>query len=239
MPLRDGIFSVPILRTHMATMHSSRSDAIPSISTSLVTDEELLFRFVHDGDSAAFRELVEAHYSLVNGVCRQVLQHEADAEDACQATFIVLAKQGHKVRDANSLAGWLYRVAYRVASRLRKSRQKMQSVDFKDLQDSVDDELARICNRENILVLHEELSRLPRKYRDPLVLHYLEFHTRGEIASQLDTTDASIKARLARARRNVSTCLRHLLVEISVVWTRFASSLSWMWGPAPTPPGFS
>jgi DNA-directed RNA polymerase specialized sigma24 family protein len=148
---------------HKNAYAASPSAATVPTRTSLAADAELLFRFVHDRDDAAFYELVKTHLSLVIGVCRQVLQNESDADDACQATFIILAKQGHKVRDPNSLASWLYRVAYRVSCSVRKERRDGPVADGNEERLTDDDVLSKICHRETLLILHEELSRNSRR----------------------------------------------------------------------------
>src|SRR5262245_5167365 len=85
------------------------------------TDGQLLRRFAAHRDQGAFAVLVHRHGPLVYGVCRNILRSQHDAEDAFQATFLVLARRAGAIREGQALGGWLYRVAYRVAMKLRRS----------------------------------------------------------------------------------------------------------------------
>src|SRR5215831_12326904 len=86
------------------------------------TDGELLRRYVQDCDAAAFEVLVWRHGTLVYNVCRRLLRHEPDVEDAFQATFVVLARKAHTISERDALAHWLYRVAVRIAWKLHARR---------------------------------------------------------------------------------------------------------------------
>jgi len=173
-----------------------------------LADSQLLARFVDQRDQEAFAGLLYRHGPLVLGVCRQLLRDSHDAEDAFQATFLVLARKAGKVRHGESLAGWLYRVAYRIALNARASaaqrKQQESQVGEMATASPVPDEAAW---QELRPVLHEEVSRLPAKYRLPVVLCYLQSKTNEEAALELGCPVGTLKGRLNRARDLLRTRL--------------------------------
>jgi RNA polymerase sigma-70 factor (ECF subfamily) len=160
------------------------------------TDRQLLDRFTLQRDEAAFAELVRRHGSMVLSACRRVLSHEQDAEDAFQATFLVLARKAAAIRVGDSLAGWLYRVALRLALRARSVRSRQQ---FTELTDAIA-HTASLPQQALDTILDEELRRLPEQYRSAVVLCYLESRTQSEAALLLATTENAVNSRLKRAR---------------------------------------
>lgn len=190
------------------------SHAVPRGPAIAPTDGELLVRFTRRGDTAAFAELVDAHAPLVLSVCRQVLRRSADVDDAFQATFLILAKRAGDIRASDSAAGWLYRVAYRTSvalARQNKSRPE-EPLNGHDFALPECDPLDRIHQQHSVAVLIEELRALPARYQEPLVLCYLEGHSRSRAAEMLDSTTATIKGRLARGKQ----LLRHRLARRGV-----------------------
>ena len=165
------------------------------------SDEELLQRFVTDRSDLAFAELVTRYGPLVMGVCRRVSGNEQDAEDAFQATFLVLARKGATLRHAGSLPAWLHKTSYRIALRARasSSRRREQPLDVESM--IAKETLPQIASDHDQSALDEELNRLPDKYRQPLFLCCVEGLPRNEAARRLGLSLGSLKGRLERGRQ--------------------------------------
>src|SRR5262249_36484268 len=149
-----------------------------------LSDHDLLQRFGRQRDEAAFHALLLRHGPMVLDVCRGVLANEADAEDAFQATFLILASRAGAIRKGASVGSWLHGVAYRTALKARAQRAARQKHETGATARPVpepDDLTWRDVQR----VLHEELSGLAERYRGPLVACYLEGRTQDEAAAQL------------------------------------------------------
>jgi RNA polymerase sigma factor (sigma-70 family) len=172
------------------------------------TDGQLLERFAAERDEAAFAALVRRHGPLVWGVCRRVLRHEHDAEDAFQATFLVLVRKADSIGKRASVGSWLYGVAYRVASRARagSSRRRELHAEPPDRPDA--GPLQELVWRDLRAVLDDEVSRLPERYRAPFVLCYLEGQTTADAAARLGCPQGTVLSRLARARDRLRGRLR-------------------------------
>ncbi|HEY7154760.1 MAG TPA: sigma-70 family RNA polymerase sigma factor [Gemmataceae bacterium] len=174
---------------HIRRLHSVADAAQRS-------DRELLRSFVTNNDQDAFAVVVTRHAPLVWGVCRRILGHRQDAEDAFQATFLILARRAGSTRWQASVGGWLYTVAHRLAVRARKQAERRRACER---------EVSRTPRTESSLcelatVVDEELRRLPAKYRDPLLLHYLEGATAEAAARQLSLSRGTFYNRLNRGR---------------------------------------
>src|SRR5262249_7605305 len=144
-----------------------------------------LTRFARDRDQEAFGELVRRHGPMVRDVCRRMLKNEQDAEDAFQATFLVLAKKAGSLARPELLASWLYGVAYRTALRSRAGAARRSQAEGRGgAMLAVAPPLDRAW-RGVQAALDEEINRLDEKHRAPLVLCYLEGKTHQEAARQL------------------------------------------------------
>jgi RNA polymerase sigma factor (sigma-70 family) len=177
-------------------------------------DADLLAAFVRSKDPAAFEGLVRRHGSLVLAACRAVLSDPADADDACQAAFVVLHRKAHTVRDARTLGGWLFRVARRSALEVKAAAARRRD---REAHAARPEPLPApdLSWREACAVLHEELDRLPPRYRLPLLLCYLEGKTRDEAATELGWTADSVRGRLNRGRERLRKCLEKRGVTLS------------------------
>ncbi len=164
------------------------------------TDVELLERFVTCQEEAAFAALIQRHGPMVLGVCRHLLFNAHDVEDAFQATFLVLVSKAASIRRRTLLAGWLYRVAYRVAMRARIHAARRHDRELRGIETMTAQVQVEWLDPEERPLLHEELNRLPEKYRLPIVLCYLRGQTHEEAARQLAWPVGTVKGRLARAR---------------------------------------
>src|SRR5262245_34744903 len=163
------------------------------------TDGELLTRFLNQRDDDALAALVERHAPMVWGVCRRVLRNPYDAEDAFQATFLVLVRKAGTVVPREMVANWLYGVAHQTAVRLKATAVKrgVREMQLKELPEPAVAE-ARVS--ELLPLLDQELSRLPEQFRVLVVQCDLEGKTRKEAARQLGCPEGTVASRLARAR---------------------------------------
>src|SRR5262245_59857184 len=164
-------------------------------------DRELLARFVAGKDEAAFAVLVERHGPMVLGVCRRALGSAHDAEDACQAAFLVQAQKAGSIRKSTSLPSWLHGVASRIAANLKRERLRRCRREKQSQAPAVPDLAAEVSWREVQAILDEELARLPERLRAPLILCYLDGRTRDEAAGRLGVSVPCLHGRLERGRK--------------------------------------
>ncbi len=208
--------SIPLVSQYLRRLAARGGDPSP--------DHELLQRFVAERDEAAFAILLERHAALVLGLCRSILRNHHDAEDIFQATFLVLARKAGSIRKGQSLGSWLYAVAYRLAHKARlragRKRQREQQAAVVPEQTPMD----AVTWGELRTVVHEEVSRLPEKYRAAIVLCYWQGRTHEQAGQQLGCARGTIKDRLEKARELLRKRLSRRGLALSAAW--FATSLS-------------
>lgn len=189
------------------------------------TDRQLLERFAAGRDEAMFGLLVRRHGPMVLGLCRRLLGHEQDAEDAFQAAFLLLSRKAGSIRQTD-VGGWLYRVAYHVAVRARAQSAKRQQREQRGEAVSPVDPLMEATWKELRQVVDEELQRLPEDSRSALVLCYLEGKTQDEAARLLGWSKGTLRRRLDHGRELLRTRLlrRGLAPMAALTASLFAES---------------
>jgi RNA polymerase sigma-70 factor (ECF subfamily) len=212
----SGTLAHPVLRF---IRKITASDRVTSTA-----DAHLLRCFVVQQDQAAFAVLVQRHGPMVWGVCRRVLRNAHDAEDAYQATFLVLARKARSLGKPESLGSWLYGVAYRTALSAKAEAARRRMPQGLIVARAADDPLQELIGHELRLVLDEEVQRLPSRYRAPFVLCYLEGQTHEEAARSLGCPRKTVTTRLTRARDQLRARLLRRGVTASA--GVFASALS-------------
>ena len=209
-----------------------------------VSDGQLLARFnAHRDELAeiAFTALVRRHGPMVLRVCRQVLGDWHTAEDAFQATFLILARRAGSIRRPELLGHWLYGVALRTArtARMRNERRRRrESIGGEEMSVEPIGEVDRpelpLVSREELEALHEEVSRLPERYRVPVVLCELEGLTYHEAALRLRCPVSTIGVRLKRARERLRLRLtqRGLAPTAGLIGALFGAEAASAWVPS-------
>jgi RNA polymerase sigma factor (sigma-70 family) len=161
-----------------------------------LSEQQVLARFVERGDPVAFEAIVVRYGPMVLSVCRQILRDANDVDDAFQATFVILIRKAAGLKQPEKLGPWLYGVAYRVASRARR-RTKLEGLPS-NLAGRAGDQGPG--DSEQLAALHEEIQRLPEKYRLPIVLCCIGEQTHDEAARKLNWPLGTVHGRLSRAR---------------------------------------
>jgi RNA polymerase sigma factor (sigma-70 family) len=184
------------------------------------TDAELLERFLARGDcdaEDAFATLVTRHGPMVLGVCRRMLPASHDAEDAFQATFLVLARRAGSIVRRERVASWLYGVAVRTAQVSRRRVARQRAAERRLMDETSEAKSEPTEDREDLLpILDEELNRLPHRYRVALVACELEGKPRRDAARQLGIPEGTLSAHLARGRKLLRERLQGRGVNLGV-----------------------
>jgi RNA polymerase sigma factor (sigma-70 family) len=199
-----------------------------------LTDGQLLSRFLGHQDEAAFEALLRRHGPMVLGVCRRVLGHAHDAEDAFQATFLVLIRKAATIQPRGAVGNWLYGVAYRTAlearaaaaRRRRNERQVADMARHRSPAGNLSGELREI--------LDHELSRLPDTYRAAVVLCDLEGKPHKEVARQLGCPEGTVASRLSRGRRLLAGRLARRGITLAAGGLATALTRSTLAAPVPS-----
>jgi RNA polymerase sigma factor (sigma-70 family) len=202
-----------------------------------VSDGDLLRRFIARGDQAAFAAILARHGRMVLSVCRATLGRLHDAEDAFQATFLVLARRPGSIRDPELLGPWLHGVARRTAHKARVAAARRRSHEEAKAAlegDRVEDMASRPFGRDEEAALHEEIGRLPEHYRLAVVLCDLQGHSHAEAARRLRRPVGTVSARISRARQILRARLaRRGLVPAGLLAGLAMGESAWA-APSPT-----
>jgi RNA polymerase sigma factor (sigma-70 family) len=199
-----------------------------------MTDGELLTLFLDSRDEAPLAALVRRHASMVWGVCRRLLRSHHDAEDAFQATFLVLVRKADSVKPREAVSNWLYGVAYQTAVRVRALAAKRGGRE-RQVTDMPEPVVPDASSDDLFSLLDQELNRLPDKHRLVIVLGDLEGKTRTELAQQLGVSEGTVAGRLARAREMLAKRLarRGLAISGGALAAALAQSAASASAPAP------
>ncbi len=223
------------MRTAPAAQHGGDAGGLPGSLRRLfaagalggLTDGQLLDRFLRGGREAdadagadaeaAFAALVERHGAMVWQVCRSVLGDRHDAEDACQAAFLVLARRAGSIRRGESVASWLYGVARRVALRARRDASRRRELERRRLERTAAEEPISPPPADPWPELYEELDRLPEPFRAAVVSCDLEGLTYEQAAVLLGCPVGTVQSRLARGRSRLRNRLERRGIAPAVV----------------------
>jgi RNA polymerase sigma factor (sigma-70 family) len=167
------------------------------------TDGQLLEQYHLGGSQEAFAVLVRRHGPMVLGVCRRILRTVPDAEDAFQATFLLLVRNAARIVNRESVGSWLHGVAYRTSLKAKSAARRRRTVERQAPVVAAVEERPEVLWRDLRPLLDEEIGRLPERYRLPLVLCYLEGKTNTEAAQLLRWPKGTVATRLARARQQL------------------------------------
>jgi RNA polymerase sigma factor (sigma-70 family) len=197
-------------------------------------DAGLLRRFTAQGDEAAFATLVRRHGPIVWGVCTRTLGHTQDAEDAFQATFLVLVRKARSLARPEQLGPWLYGVARRTAIKARAGALRRRAREAPAVHEPATETTPAVVWRDLRPVLDEEIDRLPARYRAPFLLCYLQGLTNDEAARRLGCPRGTVLSRLSRARELLRGRLTRRGIGLS--GAALVTALSENLGAAAVPP---
>ena len=181
-------------------------------------DNELLKRYVHDDDHEAFEQIVRRYYGMVFGLCLNMFSKREDAEDAFQMIFITLSANASKLKSHDNICGWLHETSLRTCLCLRRKLYRKREINVKKIDSlAVDGHWQRIATQSEIETIHKEIVQLPANYRNVIILCHLQGKSRAQAAEILNTTTASIKSTLSRARKMLRIRLLRCGIATTVV----------------------
>jgi len=172
------------------------------------TDAALLRAYIESQNEDAFRALIQRHGPMVLRVCRRRLDDVHAAEDAFQATFLTLTRRAKSIRSSESLAGWLFRTAQRLAQKSRAAANRRRKSEGRAAVRTPADASSELTARELLDVLDAELARLPERDRLPLLLVYWQGRSYAQAARELSLTLSALHGRLERGRQRLADRLR-------------------------------
>ncbi len=196
----------PLLRVASSAVIKQVAALFEAGTNAGLSDGRLLERFVTEGPEeaeASFASLVERHGPMVMHVCRRVLRNGHDAEDAAQATFLVLARRARSIRRMDSIASWLYGVAWRVAARTRREADRRRARERRSVEASMTLRRTGGDDPEAYRELYDALDRIPERFRLPILLCHLEGLTYEQAAERLGCPVRTVQSRLARGRKRL------------------------------------
>jgi RNA polymerase sigma factor (sigma-70 family) len=182
-----------------------------------LSDHRLLELFASNHDQSAFTALVERHGRLVLSVCRHVLRHTQDAEDAFQATFLILARKARSIRKRAALASWLHGVAYRMAVKAKRTAARRRAHEHQAGLAARSNAAPDLSWHEVQAMLDDEIQRLPEMYRAPFILCGVDGQSRVHAARQLGIKEGTLSSRLATARERLQKRLQARGLALSAV----------------------
>jgi RNA polymerase sigma factor (sigma-70 family) len=212
----------------MAAVLQQLRTLVAAHSAEAQADADLVEAFVQRRDPAAFTVLLRRHGPMVWGVCRRVLRHRQDAEDALQATFLVLARDAASLRNGQALAAWLHRTAYRMSLTMCRALGRQRYHEGRLSATAAEDAPTEVARREVLALLEDEIQRLPERYRMAFVLCCLEGRRRADVARLLGVAEGTLSSRLDHARKRLQHRLtgRGVTLSAALAGTAAAHSLN-------------
>src|SRR5579872_7314898 len=194
-------------------------------SQSQQDDARLLTAFITENDQTAFATIIRRHGPMVFGICQRLLSDFQAAEDAFQATFILLAQQAANIRKKESLASWLHGVALRMARETRRATARRRKHEAQPSRNQQSADPAQLAVWQEIqIILDEEIQALPNRYREPFIRYCLEQANCAEVAQQLGLEEATVRKRLTRARKRLQEQLKTRGVSLTAILAGIALS---------------